>query len=94
MTESINAAPYGLGVSGMLKIRVNKAGAMAKPYYKSFMLRIWRDEGDGGWRATLESVVTGEVRAFASLEHLLTFLEANDAELPPMNAGDESPLTN
>jgi hypothetical protein len=88
MNESITFAPFGQGVSGMLKIRVNKVGRMAQPYYKSYMLRVWRDEVEGGWRATLESVTTGEVHAFAHLDQLVAFLEANDMEVLP---GDNKP---
>jgi hypothetical protein len=58
--------------------------------YLSYLLRLWReDDGGGGhredaepdqaggkavWRASLESVRTGERRSFASLEELFDFL--------------------
>lgn len=72
--------PPGSSVSGLIKIRVNKAGNAAQPQYKSYMLRVWREGQDGGWRATLESVTTGEVRAFAHLDQLVAFLEENGGE--------------
>jgi hypothetical protein len=40
----------------------------------SYLLRLWRGGEDGGWRASLQSIQTGERRMFANLESLLTFL--------------------
>jgi hypothetical protein len=54
-----------------------------RPDYLSYLLRLWRVSGDkeshhagggGVWRASLESVRTGERRSFASLEELFDFL--------------------
>jgi hypothetical protein len=61
-----------------------------QPDYLSYLLRLWRvndggtshrEDGEsehaGGkavWRASLESVRTGERRSFASLEELFDFL--------------------
>jgi hypothetical protein len=44
--------------------------------YLAYLLRLWRakQNNENGWRASLESPHTGEVRGFASLEALLTFL--------------------
>ena len=46
------------------------------PEYKSFLLRMWRvREADHEvWRASLESIESGEKRGFASLEALLAYL--------------------
>ena len=47
-----------------------------QPDYRSYLLRLWR-VNDGGtvvWRASLESVCTGERRSFASLDDLFDFL--------------------
>lgn len=44
--------------------------------YKSFMLRIWRvKRADAtGWRASLESPLTGERIGFGSLDALVEYL--------------------
>jgi hypothetical protein len=44
--------------------------------YLAYLLRLWRvkQKNENGWRASLESPHTGEVRGFASLEALFTFL--------------------
>jgi hypothetical protein len=58
--------------------------AMKAPtaYYHSYLLRIWRDDSSADessnsllWRASVESVQTGERRAFISLSHLFAYLE-------------------
>jgi len=52
--------------------------------YLSYLLRLWGeiDQGQWIWRASLESVQTGENTHFASLERLLQFIvdEATQAE--------------
>lgn len=62
-----------------------------QPGYLSYLLRLRRvgDEGDshrvGGkavWRASLESVHTGEQRVFASLDDLFGFLREQAGLLP------------
>lgn len=40
----------------------------------SYLLRLWRNGPNGGWRASLQSVQTGEQHMFADLESLLAFL--------------------
>jgi hypothetical protein len=40
----------------------------------SYLLRIWRAGGEGGWRASLQSIPEGERHMFADLESLLAFL--------------------
>ena len=40
----------------------------------SYLLRLWRAGGDGGWRALLQSIPDGERHMFADLESLLAFL--------------------
>jgi hypothetical protein len=42
--------------------------------YRSYLLRVWRGGADGGWRASLQSIPTGERHMFADLESLLAFL--------------------
>jgi len=40
----------------------------------SYLLRIWRAGGAGGWRASLQSIPAGERHMFADLESLLACL--------------------
>ncbi|MEZ4869264.1 MAG: hypothetical protein R3C14_48525 [Caldilineaceae bacterium] len=40
----------------------------------SYLLRLWRSGTDRAWRASLQSVQTGERHMFADLESLLAFL--------------------
>jgi hypothetical protein len=44
--------------------------------YLSFLLRLWqvKQNGENGWRASLEDTRTGERQGFASLESLMDFL--------------------
>ncbi len=48
------------------------------PHYLSYLLRLWQggDQEEQAWRASLESVGTGERRAFTSLDDLFNFLRA------------------
>jgi hypothetical protein len=40
----------------------------------SYLLRLWRSGEDGGWRASLQSIQTGERHMFADMESLFAFL--------------------
>jgi hypothetical protein len=42
----------------------------------SYLLRLWRAGGDGSWRASLQSIPSGERHMFADLDSLLAFLFA------------------
>jgi hypothetical protein len=44
--------------------------------YYSFLLRLWRvkEQGEQGWRASLEDVGSSEKRGFDCLEDLLAYL--------------------
>jgi hypothetical protein len=44
--------------------------------YHSFLLRLWSimDKGKQEWRASLESVESGEKHGFTSLEELLAYI--------------------
>ena len=45
--------------------------------YHSYLLRLWRVQGDGDhWRASLEDVQTGELCGFENVKALLKYLEA------------------
>ena len=47
--------------------------------YQSYLLRMWRDDHQGTWRASLQSTVTEQIYRFPSLEDLLAFLIAQTA---------------
>ncbi len=46
----------------------------AKAHYLAFLLRLWCEDDEQPWRATLESSRTGERRGFASLGALVAYL--------------------
>ena len=46
------------------------------PSYYSYLLRVWRESEYGAWRASLESVTTGERHGFPNLASLLGYLQA------------------
>lgn len=63
-----------------------------QPDYLSYLLRLWRVDGDDAaqptanqavWRASLENPHTGERKGFASLEALFDFLREQAEEIPP-----------
>jgi hypothetical protein len=57
-------------------------------HYKAYLLRLWREGEDGGWRAILEDAHSDTRRGFASLETLIEHLR----ELTDADAGDQSIL--
>ena len=45
--------------------------------YQSYLLRLWRaKEGEGGWRASLESAQTGQRKGFATLDALFDYVRS------------------
>ncbi len=63
--------------------------ATMQPDYLSYLLRLWRVDGDNGdqrnpavWRASLENPHTGERKGFAGLDELFDFLQAQTEEIP------------
>ena len=42
--------------------------------HEAYLLRVWRSNNNAGWRASLQSVRTGERHMFADLDSLLAFL--------------------
>jgi hypothetical protein len=54
---------------------------MTSDDYRSYLLQMWRvGDDDGGWRARLENVETGERQGFASMEMLVEFLKGLGTE--------------
>ncbi len=62
-----------------------KAGGRAEQSdYQSYLLRLWREnDGEGDWRASLESPQTGERSGFASLgalfDHVLSLTRSGSS---------------
>lgn len=42
--------------------------------YRAFVLRVWHEGESGPWRASLQSVTTGERISFNTLERLCVYL--------------------
>ena len=61
------------------------------PTYKSYLLRLWRDDSaSASWRASLESITQkGEPHHFPDLGSLVAFLldELGTGRLPPVARG-------
>jgi hypothetical protein len=47
--------------------------------YRSYLLRMWRDNPQGTWLASLQSTATEQVYVFADLEQLWAFLKTQAA---------------
>jgi hypothetical protein len=48
--------------------------------YRAYLLRMWREPGDGRWRVTLEEPNSEKRRAFGSIQAMIQFLQALTAE--------------
>lgn len=53
--------------------------------YLAYLLRLWQvhNEGEIGWRASVENAHTGEKVSFAHLDQLVTFLRERTGLAPP-----------
>jgi hypothetical protein len=63
-------------------------------HYQSYLLRLWREDSQSPWHASLQSTATERVYHFPHMEALFTFLLTNVAEdkvfrVPPPDS--ESP---
>jgi hypothetical protein len=58
---------------------------LRRPNYRAYLVRLWQDSQPGPWRASAQSVQTGEQVLFASLAELFIFLEGQTLAGP---AGD------
>jgi hypothetical protein len=66
----------------------------SEPEYRAYMLRLWSVQEAAGsvWRASLQSVESGELTGFACLEELVAFLQKVTAESSALReAGEETP---
>lgn len=48
---------------------------------RSYLLRVWREDDQSPWRASLQSIATGERRGFGNLEAMLDFLKRQESRL-------------
>jgi hypothetical protein len=46
-----------------------------EPDYHAYLLRLWREQPENPWRASLEDPHTGERQSFTNLEKLVCYLE-------------------
>ena len=53
---------------------------MAKREYVAYLLRLWRENPEGTWRALLENPNSGEREGFADLAELVAYLENKTGE--------------
>ncbi|MFN8495025.1 MAG: hypothetical protein U0350_45900 [Caldilineaceae bacterium] len=60
----------GVGTTTLILKQSNHRGEE----HHSYLLRLWRSGADGSWRASLQSVQTGDRHMFADLDSLLAFL--------------------
>jgi hypothetical protein len=44
--------------------------------YRAYLVRLWREGSEAVWRASAQSVQTGEIVRFANLDALFAFLES------------------
>ncbi len=58
---------------------------MKPQQYKSFLVRLQRDEGHPLWRATLENAQTGERLRFADQMQMLRYLLNELADSPTIH---------
>lgn len=50
--------------------------------YTAYLVRLWQDSAHGSWRASAQSVHTGEKLLFASMDALCTFLQSHTLVVP------------
>lgn len=66
---------YATGMADARQMQPDPNPRLHQPYL-SYLLRLWQEQVDGQpcWRASLESVQSGEQIAFASWEQVVDFL--------------------
>ncbi|MCB9420363.1 MAG: hypothetical protein H6667_11180 [Ardenticatenaceae bacterium] len=63
---------------------------MAKREYFAYLLRLWRENRDGSWRALLENPNAEEKVSFGNLTELIEFLENKTGEVIEQNRPGEA----
>lgn len=69
-------------------LETNTMNSKDTSLYQSYLLRLWRDNPQSPWRASLQSSATEELQHFATAEELWTYLMAQMAD------GDDSRESN
>lgn len=60
--------------------------ARANPFfYYAYLIRLWRDTSGADWRASAQSVHSGEIVRFGSLQALFEFLEEQTVDSSQVN---------
>ncbi|MFN8491579.1 MAG: hypothetical protein U0350_28535 [Caldilineaceae bacterium] len=54
--------------------------------YRSYLVRFWQSQDQGGWRASAQSVQNGHIVLFGDIDHLLAFLQAEIGAQPERSA--------
>ena len=62
--------------------------------YTAYLVRLWQDSAQGPWRASAQSVQSGQITRFGSLAEHFVFLEttsvgAAQANAPPTAESDQ-----
>jgi hypothetical protein len=55
--------------------------------YKAYLVRFWQEGEQEPWRASAQSVQSGEVVHFATLHELFIFLEMQTPTIPSTSQG-------
>jgi hypothetical protein len=65
---------------------IDIVGVQGQREYLSYLLRLWRADAEGtSWRASLESVASGETVSFATLHLLWDYLLGETADGAAVN---------
>jgi len=59
--------------------------------YTAYLVRLWQDSQQGPWRASAQSVQTGERVLFASLAELFAFLQGQTLDGPAGTPAQPAP---
>lgn len=57
------------------------ASTHQQPFYAAYLVRLWQDSPGETFRASAQSVQSGEVVRFGSLRSLFTFLETESSNI-------------
>lgn len=61
---------------------------MTSMTYRSYLLRVWRENKDAPWRGSLKSTADGQEYHFSTIEALWSFLQgALDKDTGPSGSG-------
>ena len=62
------------------------AAPVAVSTYHAYLIRLWQDQPSSPWRASAQSVQSGEVVRFASIDALYAFLRVKTGAEANSNA--------